>query len=75
MDTKEPLPIWFFVGLVLLVYGLLVLLSGLIGGPADTALARKMAGNWAAANPGVWWGAVMTAAGVLFTLIGVRGRR
>jgi len=32
----EPLPIWFFVGLVLLIYGALVLGCALFGGPVHT---------------------------------------
>lgn len=69
---KEPLPIWFFVGLVLGVYGLLVLGAGVVGGPADTALARKFPGDWMAANPCIWWGALMAVAGGVFLAIGLR---
>ena len=75
MSSKEPLPIWFFVGLVLGVYGLLVILAGLIGGPANTPLAHKLVGNFLATNPGLWWGGLMFAAGVIFTVVGLWSQR
>jgi hypothetical protein len=49
-----------------------VLGTGLFGGSADTALSRKLPGDWLAANPGIWWGGLMTVAGAVFTAIGLR---
>ena len=62
----EPLPIWFFVGLILLVYGLLVLGSGAFGEARPTVLAET--------RPALWWGGVIVAAGAAFLGIGLRGR-
>jgi membrane protein implicated in regulation of membrane protease activity len=71
----EPLPIWFFVGLVLLVYGAIVCGIGFLTGPAATPLAARYPDNWWVAHPGLWWGGLMTAAGAVFLAIGLRGRR
>lgn len=60
----EPLPIWFFVGLILAVYGVLVVISGLVYPTASTVLANT--------RPALWWGGVMVAAGALFLGIGLR---
>ena len=60
----EPLPIWFFVGLILLVNGVLVILGSLFASSHATVLAEL--------KPGLWWGGVITAVGVVFTVIGLR---
>ena len=62
----EPLPIWFFVGLLLLVYGFLVLVGGLIGPARGTVLAET--------RPWLWWGIVMSVFGALFLTLGLRRR-
>jgi hypothetical protein len=63
----EPLPIWFFVGGILLVYGILVLLGGLFGGARHTILAET--------RPSLWWGAVIVVFGAIFFAVGLRSRR
>ena len=64
--AEEPLPIWFFVGLILLVYGLLVLVGNFFGAPRQSVLAET--------RPGLWWGAIIVVAGGLFLGIGLRAR-
>jgi hypothetical protein len=63
----EPLPIWFFVGIILLAYGLIVLGSDLAGNTRQTVLGDT--------RPGLWWGAIMALAGLGFTAIGLRVHR
>ncbi len=60
---RHVTPVWFFVGLLLLIYGILILASGLANwsNPSNTVLADLHAP--------VWWGAVMTLCGVTYTLI------
>ncbi len=60
----EPLAIWFFVGLILLVYGLLVLAAHFVGPARPTVLAQT--------QPGLWWGAIIVVAGGIFLAIGRR---
>jgi hypothetical protein len=63
-NVKKMKPIWYFVGLILLVMGGVVMLSGLYdllaGVESKTVLARL--------HPAVWWGALMVAAGLVFVL-------
>jgi len=58
-------PIWYFVGLVLLVMGAVVLGTGiydlLARVPAKTVLGHL--------RPNIWWGAIMVAAGLIFALV------
>ena len=63
----EPLPIWFFVGLILLAYGALVELAALVYPVGATVLASL--------RPGLWWGAIMIVAGATFLGIGLRVHR
>ena len=65
-SAAEPLPIWFFVGLILLVYGVLVLAGNFLGTPRETVLAQI--------RPGLWWGAIIVVAGGVFLGIGLRAR-
>jgi hypothetical protein len=63
MSEHTMKPIWYFVGLILIVIGGIVILSGIyqiVDPPAvKTVLAET--------NPSIWWGALMTAfGGVLF---------
>jgi len=64
-DTvKKMKPIWFFVGLVLLVMGGVIAATGLYdllaGVESKTVLARL--------HPNVWWGSMMVVAGLVFVL-------
>ena len=60
----EPRSIWYFVGLILSVYGAIVLLMGLFGTQANTVLAET--------RPGIWWGAIMCVFGGIFLYVGRR---
>jgi hypothetical protein len=65
--TSEPLSIWFFVGLILALYGCIIVVGGLLGGPRDTVFAEY--------RPELWWGAVMVVFGAVFLFVGLRGPR
>lgn len=64
--APEPLPIWFFVGVILLLYGLIIAASGLLMTPRATVLAEL--------RPALWWGALMCVGGAVFLALGLRGR-
>jgi hypothetical protein len=63
-DVKKMKPIWFFVGLVLLVMGLVVAATGVYD-----LIARvdpKTVG--ADLHPNIWWGGLMVLVGAIFVL-------
>ncbi|MHB8735613.1 MAG: hypothetical protein ACYC6M_09955 [Terriglobales bacterium] len=66
---KPALPIWFFIGWLLLVYGILLVGGGLyqLQHPPDTVLARLHATLWA--------GGVLTAMGLLYVILYRPGRK
>jgi uncharacterized BrkB/YihY/UPF0761 family membrane protein len=64
------LPIWFWIGTILLVYGLIVAGFGIyyvFHPQTRTVLARI--------NPSLWWGGIMLAVGLLFFLPNLRRLR
>ncbi len=69
MTTRASIPIWFFVGALLLVYGILILGAGLYGlaHPPEVKLAQLHAG--------VWWGALLVVIGALYCYLFFPGRQ
>lgn len=61
-EKHQILPVWFFVGVLFLIYGALILASGLSewSTPPDTRLASLHAP--------VWWGGLMFVVGAVYTL-------
>ena len=59
-EERHMIPVWFFVGLLLFIYGILIFISGLTewSHPPNTVLSNLHAP--------VWWGAIMIAMGGLF---------
>jgi hypothetical protein len=55
------LSIWFFVGVLLLLYGILILGSGLYG------LEHPPAVVLADLHAGIWWGLLLIAMGAFYT--------
>jgi hypothetical protein len=53
------LPIWFWVGLILTVYGIIVTALGLagLGGERPATVLAEL-------HPGLWWGGLMLAGGL-----------
>jgi hypothetical protein len=57
--------IWFFIGLLILVYGILILGAGiadLISPPAQPLVLAQL-------HMGIWWGALMIVLGGLYTVL------
>ncbi len=65
-EGREPLAIWFFVGVILAVYGVLVIIGSFVPG-RPTVLAET--------RPGLWWGSLMVVFGGIFTTIGIVSHR
>ncbi len=61
-DTKKPIAIWYFIGLLLTIYGVLVLGAGLYdliaGIQRQTVLAEV--------HIGVWWGILLLVVGLVY---------
>lgn len=56
-EKHHIIPVWFFVGLLLFVYGILIFISGLaeLSNPPETVLSNLHAP--------VWWGALLIVLG------------
>ena len=59
-EKRHIVPVWFFVGLLLLIYGCLILATGLAewSNPPQTILAELHAP--------VWWGGLLVALGGVY---------
>jgi FtsH-binding integral membrane protein len=62
IDLEKPhdhhmIPVWFFVGVILLIYGVIILGTGIyeFNSPPPTVLAYT--------HPAIWWGALLTVIG------------
>jgi hypothetical protein len=63
------IPVWFFVGVILLIYGVIILATGLyeFSHPPATVLAYL--------HPAVWWGALLTIVGGVYVWVYLPGKR
>jgi FtsH-binding integral membrane protein len=61
--ARHMIPVWFFVGLLLLIYGVLILITGLyeISHPPSTVLASL--------HPAIWWGALLAVLGGIYVYV------
>lgn len=75
-EHKHMISIWTWVGLVLTVYGVIILLSGIYYAISPDALKGipMLNASTAAINPNLWWGAIMSVAGGIFLMIGRKAR-
>jgi hypothetical protein len=65
MTRPGLISIWFFIGVIVLIYGVLILGAGIYydlieHSPANVVMADLHAG--------IWWGALLTVIGVFYTL-------
>jgi len=68
-EKHHIIPVWFFVGLLLFIYGILIFISGLTewSHPPDTVLAGLHAS--------VWWGALLIVLGGMYCRMFRPGKR
>ena len=62
-ENDKQIPIWFFIGILLTVYGLLILGVGLrdwVNPPAVKVALWNL-------HADVWWGILLTSIGALYT--------
>jgi hypothetical protein len=62
-EQQHIVPVWFFVGVLLLIYGVLILASGLAewSHPPGTVLSNLHAA--------VWWGSLLIVLGAVYCMI------
>jgi hypothetical protein len=78
MEEHHQIPLWFFIGVLLLVYGILIAAAGLYYTYYPTEAIRAIMDS---ANPadkaqleiwnlhaGVWWGCLLTVIGAVYCL-------
>jgi hypothetical protein len=63
MHGRNLISIWFFIGVLVLVYGVIILGAALFYHPEN---ARQVVLQELRVD--IWWGALMTALGLLYTL-------
>ncbi len=60
-EHEHQVPIWFFIGCLLTVYGVLILGYGLLG-PSERHVAL------AHLHADIWWGALLTVLGLVYVV-------
>ena len=63
MDTEHQVPIWFFVGVTLLIYGVIIFGAGLYA-LVDPSQDAHIAMSYLHAD--IWWGAFMAIVGAFY---------
>jgi len=63
-SQEHQIPIWFFIGMTLLVYGVVISLYGLASWGDPDKMKMAMSG----CHADVWWGAGMAALGAFYTV-------
>ncbi len=63
-EHKGMIPIWFFIGLLLTVYGVLIASAGVyeLGHPAANPVVL------ASLHAGIWWGLFLFALGLFYSI-------
>lgn len=62
-EHHRIIPVWFFVGVILAIYGVLILASGIyeLSNPPSTVLGEL--------RPALWWGALLAAIGGVYVYL------
>lgn len=71
MDRKNLISIWFFIGLLLLAYGVLICASGiyeLFSPPAHPVIMADL-------HAPIWWGALLFVIGAVYTFRFAPGKK
>jgi hypothetical protein len=60
-EEHHMIPVWFFVGVLLLIYGILIFIQGVVewSNPPNTVLSNL--------HPTFWWSLILIVLGALFT--------
>ena len=74
-EKHHIIPVWFFVGVLFLAYGVLVFASGLSRWAADAASQSAQNDVLARLHAPVWWGALLIVLGIVYCGLFRPGRR
>ena len=61
MEGRGLISIWFFIGLLLFIYGLIIVVSAFAMPLPDVVMADL--------RPGIWWGAFLTVIGAVYAYL------
>jgi hypothetical protein len=64
MEKSHQLPIWLFIGALLGVYGVIILVTGIVNWVSPPANPMAMS----QLHPDVWWGLLITVIGLIYTV-------
>ena len=64
MTHEHAVPIWFFIGILLLIYGLLITGSGVFGWNTASSHGTQLS----ELHADVWWGGLMLILGAWYTI-------
>ncbi len=69
-DPGHRISIWFFIGSLLTVYGVIVLIANLVPetGPETHVILANL-------HAGIWWGALLIVLGLMYVVLFRPGRR
>ena len=67
MHRKGLISIWFFIGVLLFIYGIIIVIAELTMETPHVIMADL--------RPGLWWGAFLTAIGAVYSVLFRPGRR
>jgi hypothetical protein len=71
MSNEKQISIWFFIGSLILLYGVLILGAGIqevLSPPANPLVLAEL-------HVGIWWGALLIVLGGIYVYIFRPGRR
>ena len=62
-EDSHMIPVWFFVGVILLIYGVIIVGTGIyeFANPPATVLSNL--------RPALWWGALLTVIGGVYVYL------
>jgi hypothetical protein len=70
-EHKHFISIWFFIGLLLTVYGVLILGSGLyeLGSPSVQPQGTIESNVMANLHAAIWWGGLLLVSGLIYVIM------
>jgi len=66
MESEHQIPIWFFIGVLILIYGIIIACAGVYAYFSPPPLAERVVLFEYHAD--IWWGLLLIAIGTFYTL-------